>query len=111
MVGLIMMKRTKHMEAGGCEMGRESIISGYLSLLVALLSDCWAGHAPDVYKTIITCIFVTSQECLSALIQDNEKIRTCHLAFKMSDQINPIPQLVICKEKFITISVITGGAT
>ena len=88
--GLIMMKRTKHMEAGGWEMGRESIISGYLSLLVALLSDCWAGHAPDVYKTIITCIFVTSQECLSALIQDNEKIKTCHLAFKMSGQINPI---------------------
>ena len=44
------------MEAGGYEMGRESIISGYLSLLRALLLDCCDGHAPDVYKTIITCI-------------------------------------------------------
>ena len=55
---LIMTERTKHMEAGGCEMGRESIISGYLSLLRALLLDCCDGHAPDVYKTIITVAFV-----------------------------------------------------
>ena len=53
-----MMERTKHMEAGGYEMGRESIISGYLSLLRALLLDCCDGHAPDVYKTIITVAFV-----------------------------------------------------
>ena len=49
-----MMERTKHMEAGGYEMGRESIISGYLSLLRAPLLDCCDGHAPDVCKTIIT---------------------------------------------------------
>ena len=65
-----MTERTKHMEAGGYEMGRESIISGYLSPV--LHSYCWYGwwdgHAPDVYKTIITCIrYITGMSLSSDL--------------------------------------------